>query len=400
MSAVLENNTQTKEPPLAILLLFMCFASICAVLYTPALPQIAQHFNVGVGATQLTVTIYLLGYTFGQLIYGPFANRFGRRNTIMLGIGIEVLSSLLCGLTTLGLPFWVLVLGRLLMALGAAVGLTMSFGIVAESYSPTRAVKIMAYLALAFAIMPSLGSCIGGFIVEHLNWASCFYFLALYGIVLAYLCLRLPESQRPRDLKALYLKNLFLGYKNEWNKHVLIYALMGGCNTAMIYVFATAAPFVGIQILGASPDHFGTFTLIPAIGFICGTLLASRLAHRVARESLISYGIIIMAVGVIPAVIIWLCHALTLWTLFLPMIIVFCGGTIIFSVVPSLAVAASLHKSNASGLFSFLNMATGTFAVLLLSILHFNILLEVPLIFIAIMAALWVLNRNKPIAVI
>lgn len=92
------------------------------------------------------------------------------------------------------------------MALGAAVGLTMSFGIVAESYAPTRAVKMMAYLAVAFAIMPSLATSIGGVLVTYLNWSSCFYFLAAYGVILALLCLRLPEMQRPRDHEALRVK--------------------------------------------------------------------------------------------------------------------------------------------------------------------------------------------------
>src|SRR5690349_1486661 len=114
---------------------------------------------------------------------------------------------------------------------------------------------------------------------------------------------------------------------------------MGGCNTIMIYVFASVAPFVGIQILEASPEHYGIMTLVPAIGFIWGAIFSVRFAHRIAAEQLIKTGVVVMSVGIILVAGIWLLHLLNLWTLFLPMIVVFGGGTVVFATVPSLAVS-------------------------------------------------------------
>lgn len=61
------------------LLLLISFASVNAVLFTPALPSITAFFGITEHAAQQTITSFLVGYAIGQLIYGPTANRYGRK---------------------------------------------------------------------------------------------------------------------------------------------------------------------------------------------------------------------------------------------------------------------------------------------------------------------------------
>lgn len=61
------------------LLLLISFASVNAVLFTSALPNITAFFGITEHAAQQTITSFLVGYTIGQLIYGPIANRYGRK---------------------------------------------------------------------------------------------------------------------------------------------------------------------------------------------------------------------------------------------------------------------------------------------------------------------------------
>ncbi|HLX53372.1 MAG TPA: hypothetical protein VKR58_05500, partial [Aquella sp.] len=56
---------------LIILALLISFASIGAVIFTPGLPEISSYFKLTDNVTQYTVTWYLVGYAFGQLVYGP-----------------------------------------------------------------------------------------------------------------------------------------------------------------------------------------------------------------------------------------------------------------------------------------------------------------------------------------
>lgn len=144
------------------LLLMISFASVNAVLFTPALPDIAVFFGVSSGIAQHTMSWFLVGYTFGQLLYGPLANRFGRKPALYTGICLQIFSSLLCVFSGKLHLFSLLVLGRFLLALGSGVGLKMTFTLVYEYYTPEVARQKIAYLMLYFALMPGLGIALGG----------------------------------------------------------------------------------------------------------------------------------------------------------------------------------------------------------------------------------------------
>jgi DHA1 family bicyclomycin/chloramphenicol resistance-like MFS transporter len=136
---------QTKLPFFTLLLL-ISFASVNAVLFTPALPNIAQFFGINEDVAQQTMTWFLVGYAFGQLLYGPLANRFGRKPALYMGISLQMYSSLLCVLAGYTHTFWLLAIGRFLLALGSGVGLKMTFTLVNECYEPKIASQKISYL--------------------------------------------------------------------------------------------------------------------------------------------------------------------------------------------------------------------------------------------------------------
>src|SRR5579862_3156828 len=184
-----------REPSYFTLLLMISFASVNAVLFTPALPEIANYFSISTSNVQLTVTWFLVGYALGQLIYGPIANRYGRKPALYAGIMLQILSSFLCILSGLMHEYFILILGRFLLAIGSGVGLKMTFTLVNEIYEPKIASQKISYLMLSFAMTPGLAVALGGYLTDHYGWMSCFYPGISYGILLLILILRLPETQ-------------------------------------------------------------------------------------------------------------------------------------------------------------------------------------------------------------
>jgi MFS family permease len=79
-------------------LLTACSAigSVGNYLFLPALPQIGEFYGVDAGATQLTVTTYLIAFAVGVLISGPLADRFGRRPILIGGVALSGVAALLC----------------------------------------------------------------------------------------------------------------------------------------------------------------------------------------------------------------------------------------------------------------------------------------------------------------
>src|SRR3954452_25141370 len=98
-------------------------------LIIPALPDTARALNVSPGAIQLTITLYLIGLAFGQLIYGPSSDRFGRRPVLLAGLALFTLA----GVATAAAPgVLTLVLARVLQSVGACSGLVLGRAIVRD----------------------------------------------------------------------------------------------------------------------------------------------------------------------------------------------------------------------------------------------------------------------------
>jgi DHA1 family bicyclomycin/chloramphenicol resistance-like MFS transporter len=231
-------NTSTRLPFMTLLLI-ISFASVNAVLFTPALPAIAGFFAISDGEAQQTITWFLVGYAIGQLVYGPIANRFGRRPALYAGIFLQIISSLVCIFAGVIHVYTLLVLGRFLLALGSGVGLKMTFTLVNEVYEPATANRKLSYLMMAFAMTPGLGVMVGGILISYFSWASTFYAGIIYGVILLLLVSRLPETQQQPDLDAFKIKHLVQCYLVQFKNAQVIAGglLMGGATDIPHIIF-------------------------------------------------------------------------------------------------------------------------------------------------------------------
>ncbi len=368
--------------PLFTLILLVSFASICAVLYTPGLPAMAEHFQISMPNAQLTMLFFLVGYALAQLIYGPLANRFGRKPALYLGIFLEIMAALLCIFSAAVNVFWLLLSARLLMALGAGAGLKMSFTLISDVYPQQQATRMIAYLILAFAIAPGLGISLGGYLVEHINWQSCFYILAGYGIWLFWLCSRLPETAKSLDSNALNGRLIVSSYlKQLRNPQLISCALLMGCGTAVVYIFASLAPFLAMEILKLNPSHYGLYNLLPPLGMVLGSIVAMYLAEKLSAKQAIGLGLVITLLGELIMLGASLLDYSSANTLFLPMIIIYTGTSLVFANASSMATSQATDKAYASAMMSFINMGFSVICVFLLGWLPIHSMLMLSALF-------------------
>lgn len=364
------------------------FASVNAVLFSPALPNIASYFAITTNRAQETIIWFLVGYAFGQLIYGPLANRFGRKPTLYLGISLQILSSFLCILAGIIHYYPMLVLGRFLVALGSGVGLQMTFTLVNECYETQIASQKTAYLVLAFAITPALGVALGGILNAHFGWMSCFLAGAIYGLILLVLVRRLPETQSTLNLNALKIKHLFHNYISQFkNIQLIAGGFLMGSSTSFVYVFAALAPFIAMNLLGMNSAEYGIANIVPAIGLVSGSLCAAQLAKQFALKIIIRAGLSIIASGILLMIITVLLQFSALFSLFLPMVVIYFGLSFIVANAPTLAMSQIHDKAHGSAVMNFINMGLATIAVI--SIGHFHVTeMMLPVIFMILCIAM------------
>lgn len=376
---------ESRKPQLWILLLLVSFASVSAVLFTPALPSIASFFNVSMAQSQLTITAFLIGYALGQLPYGPLANRLGRKITLYIGISLAILGSLLCAFSSSMQSFELLVFARFLQALGACVGLKVSFTMIADVYNQTDATRIFSYVIMAFAIMPGLAIAVGGLLVQMFHWESCFYFLSFFGAALLCLSARLPETAKSLDRAALKLSSVIEGYRLKFkNQRLVTSAIVMGCGTAIVYIFAAKAPFIGITLMGMQPKAFGIYNLIPVLGMLLGAYFAAKLAGRLSVLNILLMGMIACLFMTLSMLIPFFLGILNPNTLFFPMLLVYVSESLIFANISSLGLSHAKNKSNGSAVLNFINLGIAVIAVLLLEFIYPDSALVMPVSFVVI----------------
>lgn len=374
------------------LVMMISFASVNAVLFTPALPQISHYFSISDVVAQHTISWFLVGYAIGQLFYGPVSSRFGRKKALYVGIGVQIVSSLMCALAGYVHAFWLLMLGRFLLALGSGVGLKMTFTYINSCFTPRDAAAVTSYLALSFAVTPGLSVALGGYISTHASWMACFYAGAIYGIILLLMCTTLPETQEQLNKYALKLNHLIKDYLEQFkNVNLLAGGVLVGICTCFVYVFAALAPFVVINLMGFDTSEYGLANLLPPIGLILGSVTSAKMAKKMPLVTTIRTGAVITGIGVIMMLGFVVLQLPVLLSIFVPVIVVYFGLSLIMANASVIAMNGVIDKSHGSAVMSFINMGFTTVIVLSLGYLPIREII-LPMVFLALTMLLFILS--------
>lgn len=289
------------------------FAPMAIDMYLPALPQIAQQLQASPAHTQLTLAACFLGFAFGQLLYGPVADRFGRKPPLYVGIVIFVAASLGCALA----PSieWLIAM-RFLQALGGCSGLVITRAIVRDRFAANEAARFFSLLMLVMGLAPILAPLVGGWLLSVGDWRLIFVVLALFGLAngLAtwrYLTETLPVTSR-QSLHPRALLRAFAEVLRERQFHG--HALVGGFAHAAMFSYITSSSFVFIDYFAVAPEHFGWVFGSNAAGLIALSQLNRYLLRtystsqvlRIGNHLALVFGLLLLLAAFQPQPSIWL----------------------------------------------------------------------------------------------
>lgn len=375
-------NAIVKKPSILFLCLLISFGTVCAVLFTPALPEIGLFFNVSQSTAQWSMTVYLIGYALGQLPYGPLANYYGKKNALIIGVSIALIGLLLCVVSYFTHYFYIFLFGRLITAFGACVGLMMAFTLLNTFYNGKEARQYSSYLMLAFAIIPGLSVSIGGIMSHAFNWIACFYFLILYALSIRIFVGYQVQTCDAQPILFSFKHDAVQLLRQIKDPKILLSAtLIGGC-TAALYTFSTLAPFISIHLLKLSETQFGYYNLIPSFGMLLGALISAQTSKKCSITENIGIGIINFIIASCLMLIAMVIKPLP-FNLFIMMAYVNFSLTFIISNASVLALENAKDKANASSMMSFINLSIGALGIGLIQKITLEIV-TLPLIMLAI----------------
>lgn len=281
------NNNNTS---ITIAKLLPLLASIVAItplaidLYLPAMPVIAAHFNSNIAMVQNSLSVYLAGYAMGMLIFGPLADRIGRRKLAIMGMTGFGLCSFAIPLVSTVEEFITL---RIIQAFIGSAATVVVPGIIREFYGKDTA-KGMSYVSMIMMFAPMLAPTIGSFILYLDSWQSMFYFLAIYAFMILGFSLKyLPEVKIKNKTELSFLGSYkIVLLEKSAQKNILTSMLV----SLAFFSYLTAIPFVYLVIFKTTEFVFSFLFGINVAALMMAQFINTKYVVKLGSQTMLRYG--------------------------------------------------------------------------------------------------------------
>jgi MFS transporter, DHA1 family, multidrug resistance protein len=285
--------THTAAAALALLL---GLQPVMTDLYLPALPSLARELAAPMGAAQLTMSALILAFGVSQLVWGPVADRFGRRPVLLGSLLMLVLASL--GASLAPRIGW-------LIAWRAAQGATLAAAVVCaramvrDLYEPHQGARVMSLGLSGLGVIAIAAPLVGGLLAMAWGWRSTLGAVAVIALAaLAFVWRALPETLAERNPRALHGLTLaanaahVLAHPTFRAWALLVTATYGG-----LFTLLAASSFTYIEVLGLTAAQYGLAMASGSLSYLVGTVFCRRWLLRLGMLGAVRRGALFSLAG-------------------------------------------------------------------------------------------------------
>ncbi len=283
-------------------------------IFVPAMGLMALYLNVNPASIQGFIAGYLLPYGLSQFIYGPLADRYGRRPIVLIGIIIFMVGALISATATM---YGLVLLGCILQGTGAGVGGMMFRTIMRDCFTGDKLQKANSIMTMAVVFAPLLAPIIGSALAVTFGWRAIFYFLFIFSIVLFFIECKFLKETKPKVQHPLTLWNKYkmLFKEKSFIPYTIILALIFGG----IAVFEASLGIILGQIFKLNPEIISLLFILPCPFFFIGSYAAGRMSSYIQLNKIIFIGILIAFVSALCMLIPGLFNFINLIIVILPL---------------------------------------------------------------------------------
>ena len=387
------------KPNINLLAVIVAVPVIGMTIISPALTLIKDDLNISFSDTQLVLTLYFIFLALGQILSGPFSDKYGRKPILILGATIYSISAFAASYSS---NIEILLILRCIQGFGAAACLSVGRTILSDCFEISEAAKQMSKMTAIMAIIPISCFIFGGFLAEFLGWRINLIALGVISLILIILISLLLQETLLNKAKSVSFKNIFLVYKGLIkNNSFNFFTITTAMQTSMFFAMNGFMPYE-FERKGVSISEFGIWFSLTSVGYIFGNIINSKLTPIVGLEKMCFVGTV--------------CSFCTVFIFFLnnnlgengpltlSLICVLFGCSNGFAVANSMTGAinsSKLNKGAASGLMGAFQVGSGGLAGFLIiyfgGAINFNICLFALFIMsgISIISSYLVLNKKN-----
>ncbi|OUR99056.1 Bcr/CflA family drug resistance efflux transporter [Flavobacteriales bacterium 33_180_T64] len=290
----MQNKPTYKIEFIILMASLMSIVALSIDALLPALPDIGTALNVtDSNENQRLITMIFLGLGFGQLIFGPLSDSFGRKPMVYFGFAVFVISSIVCVTTN---SFEVMIIGRIFQGIGLSSPRTIAIAMTRDTYSGDFMAKILSIIVMFFILVPIIAPSFGQLLLVYFDWKAIFNVNLIIGLLIVlWFWKRQPETLEKGN-RIKFSRSIFISGTKEFLKHkeAIAFTLVSGFITGsfIVYLSTSQQIFQEQYQLGELFPYIFASTAF-SVGF--ATFTNSRLVIRFGSFNIAYYATIAYA---------------------------------------------------------------------------------------------------------
>ena len=220
--------------------------------YIPSIPDIANAFNVSIEKIELSLSVFLIGFSVGQIFGGPISDKYGRKMSSVFGLlGFAFFSFVIIFSTTI-YELWFF---RFFEAFFGGIVVVNAAAAVRDRFHGVEAAKVFSLIGMVRSFAPLIAPAIGAFIIHFYSWKAIFIFLTLYALVVAFFIYKdLEESYTYSKQNVIESFKTVLSHKLPLKAMLVLGFSFGG-----FFIIIAKTSFIYIEYFKIPTDYFPFF---------------------------------------------------------------------------------------------------------------------------------------------
>ena len=260
----------------------------------PALPHITRSLKLpDENESQWVIAAYIIGMGASQIVFGPIADRYGRRAPALVCLLVYAVASLVASVAG---SFEAMIAARIVQGAGAAGCRVIAVAMVRDRFEGRAMARVMSLAFIVFLAVPMLAPSIGSLVMLVAPWRTIFHLLAAFGVLLAlWVFLRVEET-----LHAEYRRPIVLAQLAASMRSVVANRTSIGYTAALTVSFGAMMGFINsaqqlyTTTLHGPEDRFPLFFAFAAAGMVVASVTNSQVVmrlgtRRVSHSALLAY---------------------------------------------------------------------------------------------------------------
>jgi MFS transporter, DHA1 family, multidrug resistance protein len=337
-------------------------------MYLPGFEDIAASLGTTAAKVALSLSSFFVGVSFGQLLYGPLMDRYGRKKPLYGGLALYLVATLVCMETH---DIQTLIVLRLIQAVGACAAQVGAMSMVRDLFGADDSAKVFSLLLLVLGASPLIAPTVGGYIVSVWNWRVVFLVLLIMASIITVLTIFLLPESYPADkqfsLKPLPILRNFLAVLRV--RQFLVYVMVQAFAFSGLLAYVAGSPLLFMGYFHLDKRTYGWVFAFLAVAFIGLSQLNVFLLRRFKSGQIVRVALVGQAIVALLFVVGVLSGGCGLGlTIFFLFAFLTCLGFVNPNASALALAPFSKNAGSASALLGFVQLGIGTLASVAVSV--------------------------------